>query len=284
MKMKNTRFNPKQSAMSTAEELENQQKQKVLNVVSWTVVSIALALIIFGAFFAIKSIKDNGQIKLVVNGVASQQEEKIIKQQLQSFEQQKYFTADLKEIRNKVLQQAWVDEVVVSRAWPNKIQVDIIPRHPVARWGKTGLWVSEKGDIFALNYHLNAKDMPTISGSKDKTKRMMLVFQETNRLFQPMKMKLTDLHLTDRMTWFLQFDNGMRIIVDQENTLGKLNRLSTLAKTEMKPVWSKIESFDLRYRDGLAIQWKKSQQVKYENGRFHMASEEPLVKEEPEKR
>ena len=55
------------------------------------------------------------------------------------------------------------------------------------------------------------------------------------------------------MTWFMQFDSGLRVIVDQDQTMSKLQRLSYLAQSDLKPVWAKVSAIDLRYRNGLAI-------------------------------
>ena len=97
---------------------------------------------------------------------------------------------------------------------------------------------------------------------------MMRRYNEINLLFQPAQLRLKELYLTERMTWFMQFDSGLRIIVDQDQTMNKLQRLSQLAQTDLKPVWSNISAIDLRYRNGLAIQWKNATPPKIVNGQF----------------
>ena len=79
------------------------------------------------------------------------------------------------------------------------------------------------------------------------------------------------------MTWFMQFDSGLRIIVDQDQTMSKLQRLSHLAQTDLKPIWSNISAIDLRYRNGLAIQWKNSVSPKIVNGQFVVTSNDISV-------
>ena len=101
-----------------------------------------------------------------------------------------------------------------------------------------------------------------------QSKVMMRRYNEINQLFHPTHLRLKELYLTERMTWFMQFDSGMRIIVDQDQTMSKLQRLSHLAQTDLKPVWSNIAAIDLRYRNGLAIQWKDAKMPKILNGRF----------------
>jgi len=74
------------------------------------------------------------------------------------------------------------------------------------------------------------------------------------------------------MTWFMQFDSGLRVIVDQDQTMSKLQRLSHLAQTDLQPVWPNIAAIDLRYRNGLAIQWKNAISPKIINGQFVVTS------------
>ncbi len=55
--------------------------------------------------------------------------------------------------------------------------------------------------------------------------------------------------------------------------MSKLQRLSHLAHTDLKPVWSHIlPAIDLRYRNGLAIQWKNATAPKIVNRNFLVTS------------
>lgn len=99
-------------------------------------------------------------------------------------------------------------------------------------------------------------------------------------MFRPMDMRLKELYLTERMTWFMQFDNGIRLIVDQDQTMGKLQRLSEIAKTDLGLVWDNIAGIDLRYRNGLAVQWKNAQPVNIENGQFVIPTQSVAVAEQ----
>ena len=101
---------------------------------------------------------------------------------------------------------------------------------------------------------------------------MMRRYNEINQLFLPAGLRLKELYLTDRMTWFMQFDSGLRVIVDQDRMMSKLQRLSYLAQNDLKPVWSRISAIDLRYRNGLAVQWKNSVAPQIANGHFVVTS------------
>ena len=157
--------------------------------------------------------------------------------------------------------------MVVSRAWPNAIRVRVMPRHAIARWGTERL-LSDSGDVFSEVTPKNNQNLPLLHGPISQSKMMMRRYNEINQLFQPVNLRLKELYLTERMTWFMQFDSGLRVIVDQDQTMSKLQRLSYLAQSDLKPVWAKVSAIDLRYRNGLAIQWKNAAAPKIANGHF----------------
>jgi len=204
---------------------------------------------------------------LQVVGTNSDIENQQLVQYLSPIIKDNYFTSDLEQIRDQALKVSWVDRVVVSRAWPNAIRVRVMPRHAIARWG-TGRLLSDNGDVFSEAVPTAHPNLPLLHGPASQSKMMMRRYNEINQLFHPANLRLKELYLTERMTWFMQFDSGLRIIVDQDQTMNKLQRLSHLAQTDLKPVWSKITAIDLRYRNGLAIQWKNAAPPKIVNGQL----------------
>ncbi|MDO4222784.1 MAG: cell division protein FtsQ/DivIB [Acinetobacter sp.] len=258
-------FSPRQGVSTLGEQ--QQGRNALWNMVFGILIVLALIACIVGVFSLQRNLTSQA-LTLDIQGFRTESELNLIQNQLKEINQQSFYTVDLLQVRNAVLQQDWVDDVVVSRAWPKTIQIHIIPRQAVAQWGRTGRWVSDSGDIFAKYHGRNVRQLPSISGPEDQVKTIMHVYNEASRMFKPMGVNLREVFLTERMTWVLQFDSGLRVIVDQDQPLLKLQRLSQLAQTDLKAVWSKVEAVDLRYRDGLAIQWKDAQPVPYKNGHF----------------
>ena len=232
---------------------------------------VAIAVLFAGIYGLYKVITDARVATLEVVGTSSSVESQAITQHLKPVVKDNYFTSDLEQIRDKALEVSWVDRVVVSRAWPNGIRVRVMPRHAIARWG-TGRLLSDAGDVYSEAVVTNHSNLPLLHGPLSQSKVMMRRYNEINQLFHPVNLRLKELYLTERMTWFMQFDSGLRVIVDQDQTMSKLQRLSHLAQTDLKPVWSNISAIDLRYRNGLAIQWKNSVSPKITNGQFVVTS------------
>lgn len=257
----------KRAAITSIHDKPPTRKEKLANAGGWLLLLVALMVLAVGVYGLYTVMTDAHVAELNVVGTRSDAENSQVMKHVTPAVTANYFTSDLEQIRDQALELSWVDRVVVSRAWPNSIRVRVMPRHAIARWG-TGRLLSDSGDIFAEVIPQNNQKLPLLHGPASQSKMMMRRYNEINQLFLPVNVRLKELYLTERMTWFMQFDSGLRIIVDQDQTMSKLQRLSHLAQSDLKPVWSKISSIDLRYRNGLAIQWKNSAPPNIVNGHF----------------
>ena len=263
----------KRAATTSIHDKPPTRKEKLVNIGGWLLLLIACVVLIAGLFGLYKVMTDARVAELDVVGTRSAQEKQQVMAYVSPMVKHNYFTSDLRVIRDRTLEISWVDRVVVSRAWPNAIRVRVMPRQAIARWG-TGRLLSDSGDVFSELTPKNHQNLPLLHGPISQSKMMMRRYNEINQLFLPVGIRLKELYLTERMTWFMQFDSGLRVIVDQDQTMSKLQRLSYLAHSDLKPVWPRISAIDLRYRNGLAIQWKNGVPAKSVNGQFVVTSDD----------
>lgn len=248
----------KRSAISNLPPPAPTPKQRLAQLLGWLLFIAAFAFCGLGVYGLAQVMSHARVAKLDIVGTQTAQQTEQVRELVLPVMQGNYFTADLEQIRDRTLAVSWVDRVVVSRAWPNQIRVRVMPKHPIARWG-SGRLLSDNGEVFQSADALPQRHLPLLHGPIGQSKVMMRRYNEINQLFLPVGMQLKELYLTDRMTWFMQFNTGVRVIVDQEQTMSKLQRLSHLARTDLKPVWPRVAAVDLRYRNGLALQWKNAQ-------------------------
>lgn len=242
---------------------------------SWLLLIFAILVFLFGGYALYQRFMHAQIDHIDVLGVSAS-EQRFLVNYLKEDTENGYFTTDLEQIRDHALQLSWVESVVVSRAWPDAIVVRVTPRHAVARWG-TGRYLSDDGTVFQPIDKSTQKQLPMLHGPSSQSRMMMNKYRDINQMFRTQNMHLKELYLTERMTWFMQFDNGLRLIVDQDQTMGKLQRLSEIAKTDLGLVWNNIAGIDLRYRNGLAVQWKNAQPLKIENGQFVIPQIQPTA-------
>ena len=256
----------RQAATTSIHDKPPSLGEKLLSWGSWLLLIFAILVFVFGGYALYQRFMHAEIDHVDVVGVSAPAQQALI-QHIKADTASGYFTTDLEQIRDHALGLSWVDRVVVSRAWPNAIVLRVTPRHAVARWG-TGRYLSDDGVVFKPVQGFDHRNLPLLHGPNSQSRMMMTKYRDINQMFSPMNMRLKELYLTERMTWFMQFDNGMRLIVDQDQTMGKLQRLSEIAKTDLGLVWDNIAGIDLRYRNGLAVQWKNAQPVNIHNGQF----------------
>ena len=268
----------RQAATTSIHDKPPSLGEKLLSWGSWLLLIFAILVFVFGGYALYQRFMHAEIDHVDVVGVSAPAQKALIKH-IKADTASGYFTTDLEQIRDHALGLSWVDRVVVSRAWPNAIVLRVTPRHAVARWG-TGRYLSDDGVVFKPVQRFDHQNLPLLHGPHSQSRMMMTKYRDINQMFRPMDMRLKELYLTERMTWFMQFDNGIRLIVDQDQTMGKLQRLSEIAKTDLGLVWNNIAGIDLRYRNGLAVQWKNAQPVNIENGQFVIPTQSVAVAEQ----
>lgn len=268
----------RQAATTSIHDKPPSLGDKLLSWGSWLLLIFAILVFVFGSYALYQRFMHAEIDHVDVVGVSAPSQQALI-QHIKADTASGYFTTDLEQIRDHALGLSWVDRVVVSRAWPNAIVLRVTPRHAVARWG-TGRYLSDDGVVFKPVQRFDHQNLPLLHGPHSQSRMMMTKYRDINQMFRPMDMRLKELYLTERMTWFMQFDNGIRLIVDQDQTMGKLQRLSEIAKTDLGLVWDNIAGIDLRYRNGLAVQWKNAQPVNIHNGQFVIPTQSVAVAEQ----
>ncbi len=170
-----------------------------------------------------------------------------------------FFTTPLPEIQRNVMGFDWVSQVNVARKWHEGIVVTVLPRQAVARFGSEQL-IDSQGAVFkpVLAQDLLQPDLIMLQGDPGQSTLIMQQMQQINQWFLPLGRSVKDMVLTPRMTWVIKFDNGLRVVVDNERTSQKLMNLSQLLQSQLKDKRADIASVDLRYKNGFVIEWQPS--------------------------
>lgn len=171
-----------------------------------------------------------------------------------------FFTSDLQALRDITMGLAWVDQVSISRDWQRGIVINALPKQAVANFGTERL-VDAKGAVFvpADSRDLTQEQFATLQGEMSQAPVIMQQMQQVNDWYTPLGMQVEDIILSPRMTWLIRFDNGLRVIVDNENTAQKLLNLSQLLGNQLSTRRDEMQSVDLRYKNGFTIAWNTTQ-------------------------
>ena len=166
-----------------------------------------------------------------------------------------FFTANLADVQATALRFPWVASASVSRQWPDRLRVTIEEKQAVARWGDDGL-VSRQGEVFRPRLAHGTERLPVLAGPRAQARYVLEQYQAMDSVLRRVGLRIDALQLTERMSWVLDLEGGVRVLVDAQDTLAKLERFTVLYDRQLASDVGSIASIDLRYRNGVAIGWR----------------------------
>lgn len=239
-------------------EMDNKKPSlPLLNSAKYIFTALVVALLLLILAMGIKALRDAPPATIAVDaqGLSAAQYQ-TLQQTMSQQTVSSFFTNDLQSLRDIAMRLAWVDQVSVTRDWQRGIVITALPKQAVANFGTERL-VDAKGKVFVPvdSSDLRQPQFATLQGSIEQAPVIMQQMQQINEWYSPLDMQVEDIILTPRMTWLVRFDNGLRVIVDNENTAQKLLSLSQLLAAQLNDRRSEMQSIDLRYKNGFTIAW-----------------------------
>lgn len=226
-------------------------------IVKYFFIAAVLGLLLLILVMGAKALRDAPPASIFVNGnnlstAQHQALEQVMSQQAVS----SFFTSDLQALRDITISLPWIDEVSVTRDWQRGIVIEALPKQAVAKFGTERL-VDARGVVFVPvdSSDLQQTQFATLQGEIAQAPVIMQQMQQINDWYAPLDIQVEDIILSPRMTWVVRFNNGLRVIVDNENTAQKLLSLSQLLDNQLESQRSDIQAVDLRYKNGFTITW-----------------------------
>jgi cell division protein FtsQ len=171
-----------------------------------------------------------------------------------------YLMLNLDEVRKTVEALPWVSKASVRRSWPDGVHIKFIEQQPVANWGSNASLGTE-GQVIPAVETETAPGLPNLSGPEGTSRTVLAAYERFSRITQTMDEQIRSLTLTSRHTWQITLASGVDIVVDQEQSEQKLERLARVYRR----IDGNPSRIDLRYTNGFAVKWKASEGVRSTN-------------------
>lgn len=166
-----------------------------------------------------------------------------------------FFSLDLEGLQAAVSGVPWVAQASVRRLWPNRIELQVRERRPAARWSGQSL-VTAEGEVFHPQANEIPEGLPNLVGpDQGSAPRLLLRYQQWQDLVGTRGLKIEELKVDARGAWSLRFQEGLRLELGKSDVPERLARfLNVLPQLQAQPATP--ERIDLRYGNGLAVQWR----------------------------
>jgi len=216
------------------------------------VLSILALFIVLGywitrpSFFPILHV----QVKVSQKYIDQNELKKIVLQNLNG----NFFTIDMKTLENKLLQNTWISNVSIRRIWPSTLVIQLSEYQPIATWNGTSL-MTKNGFVFSPSQNTVPSGLLALQGPDNAQQQVLQYSQRINQALLPLQLSLSALQLDKSNNWSMTLNNGLQVILGQQDPVGHLNELVKLYPRIIGSCAKYAQLVDMRYSNGLAIQW-----------------------------
>lgn len=166
-----------------------------------------------------------------------------------------FLQLDLAKIKARVEAQPWVKQVVLSRQWPDRLQVVVYEHTPIARWNENGFLSVEGRPVVARDAAQLLRALPKLNGPSERALEIMTSYRRLSQLLSEQNLQLVELTLDQRRNWALQLNNGWQLEIGREQVFERVQRFARIYQRVLKNK-PQIKKIDLRYQNGFAVSWQ----------------------------
>jgi cell division protein FtsQ len=180
-----------------------------------------------------------------------------------------FFQVNVNDIQAQVSALPWVYSVAVRKQWPNEVKIYVVDQTPIALWNGDFI-LNQFGNAFQAQRTALKQALPEFFGPEGSELLALENFHNLNDLLEYRNLRIDELILSERFSWQLTLNNGIRLNLGREERVKRVQRFMDvypLIKTylaeqenaknnEKKQIKQAVDYIDLRYDTGLAVGWK----------------------------
>jgi len=166
-----------------------------------------------------------------------------------------FFGIDVRAIKSELEADPWVDQVIITRIWPDTLSVSIIEEVAIAKWGDTDL-INQYGETFRPDTIIANMGLPFLKGPDGSARRVMEQYQVFSQMLSASGMRIQEIELSNRGSWTLNLDSGQLLTLGRNDVHERMQRFILLHDRRLRAEMASIDAFDLRYTNGISIRKK----------------------------
>ncbi len=229
---------------------------------------LPIAIVIGGVFLLVAWSQHPGQFPLRVieiNSELKKVDPVDVTSIVSPFIEKGFFNFDVEAVQKELSNLPWVEQVTVTKLWPDKVQVSIKEQIAQALFGDNGV-LSTNARIFypKINTIPSGSSLPHFFGPAERVRDMLAQYFVLLENVAPLGFSISELHLSADGSYSARLHNGIMIILGKTALNEKMARL-VLAYQKIEDYQKSqinqskkaaIDYLDLRYTNGMAIGWK----------------------------
>lgn len=170
-----------------------------------------------------------------------------------------FFRIPVGQLEQELAELPWIYDARVRRSWPATVMVTVQGQEPIARWGKTGLMNVYGGLFFPETVGTSHAALPMLYGETVRAEALAGIFERYVRRLEPLGLQLQGLFEDERLSKHLVLSGGTVLVLGHGDLGRKITRFMTAYEEYLSPRMDQVKKIDLRYTNGLAVEWKDPQ-------------------------
>ena len=170
-----------------------------------------------------------------------------------------FFRIPVSRLEQELAELPWIYHVRVQRTWPATLTISVQGQDPIARWGRTGLMNVYGGLFFPETVEASHAALPMLYGEDTRAEVLAGIFERNVRRLEPLGLQPQGLFEDERLSKHLVLSNGIILVLGHGDLGKKISRFMTAYEDYLSPRIDQVKKIDLRYTNGLAVEWKDPQ-------------------------
>lgn len=170
-----------------------------------------------------------------------------------------FFSINVDEIRQYMQSEPWVETITVRRIWPDALAINVIEQTPVALWNGVSL-LNHRGHVYTPDVNTLPENLPSVTAPEGTEELILKELNRINTEINELGIALTAIHLSERRSWKLNFNN-LEVLLGKTEFEQRLQRFIELVPIAINENFTNISLIDLRYTNGFSVKREESKQL-----------------------
>lgn len=232
----------------------------VLAAVPWLQVGMGAAIVLLAAMVPwgtgqVLSAMDRQIMAIDVTGTLVGESRTDLERKTGDWIGRSFFATDLSDIKTELEQRPWVESAAVRRVWPDRLEIEIREKKPLAYWNSDRL-VSRSGELFAPPNPEIAGRLPRLAGPDERVKDVIRQARTMSETLSARGLGFAGLTLEQRGAWTLTLANGIEVVLGRDQVEERFERFITVYENRLISREDEVSQVDARYTNGVAVKWK----------------------------
>jgi cell division protein FtsQ len=222
----------------------------VLRSLAGVLMLVAVGLLVYKA----ADLLERPVREVTVNGDFRHLQQDHVKQAVAPFIDNDYLTVPLVELRASLEALPWVYQAEVKRDWPDGLVIAVQEQKPIAWWGKDQL-INNKGQLFAPDGASIEESLPYLEGPVGSQEEVIQRYIDLGKVLGSRNLALQSMRLSERGSWSFALKSEVELVFGRDRVMEKLQRFLAIYDLSLNKYLTDIKRIDLRYQNGLAVEW-----------------------------